>query len=260
MVLLESTKSNMHKIINLASYPNTLTLQTRNKVSSTNTILKKFAKEGISDYILVAKQQTGGRGRYDRHYFSPKSGVYFSFIFQSEIDSNLIPLITPTVAVAVSETLNEYGKNTSIKWVNDVLLNNKKVCGILVETVLEEKPYIIVGIGLNLFNPKKGFPDDIKDIAGYIFDKEDKKIRQDIVIKIIDRFFRYYSDIENKTFTKYYIDHCITLGKDIEIIDVNGNKKEAKAISLTSNLELNVQYKDGTLGTIRTGEVTTYIM
>ena len=140
------------------------------------------------------------------------------------------------------------------------MLNNKKVCGILVETVLEETPYIIVGIGLNLFNPKKGFPTDIKDIAGYIFDKEDKKIKQDIVIKIIDRFFRYYNDIENKTFTKYYKDHCITIGKDIEIIDVNGNKKEAKAISLTSNLELNVQYKDGTLGTIRTGEVTTYII
>lgn len=250
----------MHKSINLTSYPHTLTLQTRNKVSSTNTILKKYAKEGITNHILVAKEQTGGRGRYNRHYFSPKSGVYFSFIFNSDIDSTLIPLITPITAVAVSETLNEYGKDTKIKWVNDVLLDNKKVCGILVETLLEEKPYIIVGIGLNLFTPKNGFPDEIKDIAGSIFDKENKKLRKDIVIKIIDKFFKYYRDIADRSFTKYYMDNCITIGKDIEIIDVNNNKKEAKALSLTHNLELNVQYLDGSLDTIRTGEVTTYII
>lgn len=243
----------MNKQINFTSYPNTLTLIKRNKVSSTNDVLKTFATKDISDCVLIAKEQTGGRGRYNRHYFSPKSGVYFSFIIKKEIDPKYIPLITPLVAVCVAETLNEYGKDASIKWVNDVLIKNKKVCGILVETTL---PYIIVGIGLNLFAPKKGFPDDIKDIAGYIFDEEDKKLKDEIVIKILSKFFDYFKDLKDKKFAKYYLDHCITIGKDIVITDVNGKTKDAKAISLNDDLELVVQYPDGEQDTIRTGEAS----
>ncbi|MBO4694547.1 MAG: biotin--[acetyl-CoA-carboxylase] ligase [Clostridia bacterium] len=243
-------------IINIPNYNSPLTVEKRKKVTSTNDILKEYALNGLDNYVLIANEQTGGRGRYNRYYYSPKdSGIYFSILLRPNIDRSIYPLITPICAVAVCEAINEYGIDASIKWVNDIIVKDKKVCGILVETIISDNPAIVIGIGLNLFPPKKGFPEDIKDKAGSIFDTK-KNVKNVIVQKVINNFFKYYTNLNSKDYVTYYKDHCKTVGEKVKVIDVNGNEKDCIAKELTDNLELVIENLDGSTEIIRTGEAT----
>ena len=255
MVLLESINPDVvTKVENLL--PGTITIQVKDSVTSTNTVLKEYASRGLSNYILVAKEQIGGRGRYNRAFFSPKeTGIYFSLLLDFNKDSSLLPLITPLCGVAVCEALEKFDLDSNIKWVNDVIYNDKKVCGILVETIMKETPAVIIGIGINLYKPTNGFPKDIPN-AGYLLDYEKENFDVDLLNEVLTNLLHYYNNIEKKGFVKYYKDHCITVNKDIQLIDQAGNAKKCKAISLTDNLELVVKNDDGSTQTIRTGEAS----
>lgn len=255
MVLLESINPDVvTKVKNLL--PGTITIQVKDSVTSTNTVLKEYASKGLSNYILVAKEQTGGRGRYNRSYFSPKgTGIYFSLLLDFNKDLSLLPLITPLCGVAVCEALEKFDLDADIKWVNDVIYNDKKVCGILVETIMKETPAVIIGIGINLYKPKDGFPKDIPN-AGYLLEYEKDNFDVDLLNEVLSNLLYYYNSIEKKGVVQYYKDHCITLNKDIQLVDQDGNTRNCKAISLTDNLELVVKNKDNSIQTIRTGEAS----
>src|SRR5438034_8758339 len=125
-------------------------------IDSTNLEAMRQARAGAREgLIVVAREQTAGRGRLDRSWHSPKdAGLYFSIVLRPTLEMNLWPLLPLMAALAVSDALmKSCGLRTDIKWPNDILANNRKLCGILVETVeTVNRPAAIAGIGINLTN------------------------------------------------------------------------------------------------------------
>ena len=143
---------------------------TYDSVGSTNDIAKDLGKSGTKQALIIASEQTKGRGRRGRSFFSPNgSGIYMSILLRPEHSSDIIPLLTTASAVAVSKAIKSVTNiNTSIKWINDLYINFKKVCGILCEasfTSDNKLDFIIVGIGININEPNGGFPEELSNIA-----------------------------------------------------------------------------------------------
>lgn len=152
-------------------------------------------------------------------------------------------------------------KRQKIKWVNDVFVDNKKVCGILTEATFNMETgklnYAIVGIGINVCFPEGGFPEEIDKVATAIFDKESDSInkRSKLLAHVLNYFMDFYNSFESKSYLKEYIDRSILLGKNITVIDKDGNKP-AKAISIDDECHLLVRFEDGTEKLLSSGEVS----
>ncbi len=132
------------------------------QIDSTNDEAKRLIKKGVSSgMVVIADEQTRGRGKPGSSWYSPPGvAVYLSAIFKSDKDPLDLTLITISVAKSVVETINKVsGLKASIKKPNDVLINDKKVCGILIERLASG--HLIIGIGVNINNEKNSFPDDL---------------------------------------------------------------------------------------------------
>jgi len=135
-------------------------------IDSTNSEAARQARQGADEGLcVIASQQTAGRGRHGRTWVSePNSGLYFSIVLRPRIDIKYFPLITLMAGVAVYDTLKEFGVDPDIKWVNDILVNDLKISGILAETVdTRTGTAVIVGIGINITS--RNFPDELAEIA-----------------------------------------------------------------------------------------------
>lgn len=231
-------------------------------IDSTNNYLKKLAEDGEKENtVVIAKHQSGGKGRMGRSFFSPKSGLYMSILLRPNFSAEKSLFITTATAVAVSEAIDSLSdKKSSIKWVNDVFIDTKKVCGILTEASIDFETgglsYAVVGLGVNLYHPADGFPDDIKNIAGTVFNKEingDEKAK--FAAEIINGFFAIYNNFENNDFMKKYKSKSFVLGKKINVI--KGDKKTpATAIDIDDEARLLVEYENGERENLFSGEVS----
>jgi BirA family biotin operon repressor/biotin-[acetyl-CoA-carboxylase] ligase len=152
-----------------ANDPSTLmnfTVHRFDSVDSTNTQALKHARRGADEgTCIVAHQQTAGRGRQGRIWASPPdAGLYLSIVLRPRLDAKHLPLITLAAAVAVFDTLAQLGVDADIKWPNDILVNEKKICGLLAEmTDTERGLAVIVGVGINLAS--QNFPCELVDTA-----------------------------------------------------------------------------------------------
>ena len=160
-------------------------LQVQTEVTSTNTLLKAQAEQGAPEgTVLIAESQTAGKGRLGRHFTSPPgTGIYF-------------------------------------KWVNDVYLNEKKVCGILTEASVDFENgglnWAVLGIGINIAVPEEGFPEEIRSIAGAIFDGPcPVEMRSRISAAVISRFFALYKNLGSNAFIESYRSHSFLTGRAI---------------------------------------------
>lgn len=156
-----------------------ITVLTYDSLASTNTEALKQARQGADEGLcLVARQQAAGRGRHGRTWVSEKdAGLYFSIVLRPKLDTKHLPLITLMTGVAVHDTLQELGLKPDIKWVNDLLVNEKKICGILAETTdTNHSLAVIVGIGININS--SNFPPEIADIATSIEEELQKLTRE----------------------------------------------------------------------------------
>lgn len=143
-----------------------INLLTFDTIDSTNTEALKQARLGAEEGLcIVARQQTAGRGRHGRIWVSePDAGLYFSIVLRPKIGTQYLSLITLMAGVAVHDMLGEFGIDADIKWVNDLLVNEKKICGILAETTeTNDGPAVVVGIGINI--KSSSFPPEISYIA-----------------------------------------------------------------------------------------------
>jgi len=153
---------------------------------------------GLEGLCIVASEQTAGRGRLDRHWASPKgAGLYCSTIFRPRFDQNLWPLLTLIAAVAVHDALlDTFGLNTDIKWPNDILVNEKKLCGILAETI--DTPLgraVILGIGINLKD--NAFPAELDGLATSVEVAAGRSEDPQVVLEaLIDLVARYYQMLQ----------------------------------------------------------------
>lgn len=185
------------------------------EVSSTNDELKKLAAAGEPEgTVLVARYQTAGKGRSGRSFYSPEGGIYMSILLRPKTAGFDATAATAAAAVAVSKAI---GKRAGIKWVNDILIDGKKVCGILAEAVFGASAipdFVVVGIGINCYAPPDGFPEELKNIAGAVF-KPDEGDPKNLRETVLNNFFELSTGGKTKI-AREYRERCVTLGKRIE--------------------------------------------
>lgn len=179
--------------------------------TSTNDELFSLAKEGAAaGTVITARMQTKGKGTKGRAFHSPdKTGVYMSVLLKDIKSENMLD-VTPLAAVIVSQVLDELCKvQTQIKWVNDIYLEKKKVCGILTQAQSSGKnvEFIIVGIGINLFKPAGGFPEELKDVAGFVLEEYDEDLRFDVIREISGRLVEASKKISDKSFRDEFYEY-----------------------------------------------------
>lgn len=244
----------------------------RKSVDSTNNVLKQLASSGYKgECVCVSEEQTAGRGRRGRSFYSPKdTGIYISFLLHPDIpisDASMLTTIAATAeAIAIENVSN---LPVDIKWVNDIWMRGKKVSGILTEasTSIEDGSleYVIVGIGINLYEPKGGFPDDIKNIAGAVFtdSTQSENLRNNIVSELIIQFMKYYkAGISNSSFLNDYKKRCFVIGRDVTLITPdheslpNDSDNTVHVLGINDRCHLHVKYKDGHEEYLSGGEIS----
>ena len=235
------------------------------ELDSTNNYLKKIGSQGEKEnQLVIALSQTGGRGRMGRSFYSPNgTGIYFSLLLHPEFSAEKSLFLTVMAAVSVAETVMKYNKNdVKIKWVNDIYINGKKVCGILTEGAVNNSKkldYAVVGIGINVIAPENVFPDDIKDIATAIFPgNSEENIKEKIVADVINRFFSMYNG-DDKDYIRRYKDYSYLTGKEINIIQ-GDSTRPATVIDITDDCHLLVKNEKGEIEEISSGDVSVRLL
>ncbi len=233
------------------------------RVDSTNTKCIEKAETGESEgYVAVAGTQSAGRGRRGKAFFSPAdSGVYMSILLRPEgLTENQVLHFTTMAAAAVSEAIEAVsGKKTEIKWVNDIFIDGKKVCGILSEASYgintAKLEYVIIGIGINAYEPSGGFPSSIADIAGCVFDEPAAGRKNKLAAEVLNRFMAYYEHLPETSYSEEYIKRSMVTGKDVT---VHKGKELIKAhvLGIDEEFGLKVRYEDGSVEILRSGEVS----
>ena len=241
-----------------------LRIEVHKKVESTNNILKSIAASKEAEgKVIIAEEQTSGRGRFGRTFYSPaNTGIYMSILLRPDFTAQESLFITTSAAVAVSEAIEKMsGCEAKIKWVNDIYCNDKKVCGILTEASFNIEngmlDYAVLGIGLNVINPDEDFPDDIKNIATSIYCKETYTggKRSKLAAEILNNFMFYYENINERTFLKEYRKRSLLIGKEISVISPS-NSRNAVALDIDDECRLIVKWEDGSIEAISSGEVS----
>jgi BirA family biotin operon repressor/biotin-[acetyl-CoA-carboxylase] ligase len=163
---------------------------------STNTEVARLAGDGAEEgLVVVADEQTAGRGRLQRAWSSTKgAGLYFSILLRPHLASDRWPLITFVAALATGDALLEASNvQTDIKWPNDLLANERKICGILAEAI--ETPSgraVVLGIGINLTN--QAFPDDLVNVATSVANESGRSAEREVILtSLLNALARWYS-------------------------------------------------------------------
>jgi BirA family biotin operon repressor/biotin-[acetyl-CoA-carboxylase] ligase len=226
-------------------------------IDSTNNEAKRLFKNGNGNMLICSKMQTAGRGRSGKNFYSPdKTGVYMSVVIRRKMPLTLAAKATTAAAVAVCEAIEALtDKKPQIKWVNDIFLENKKICGILTEAVASENKKnadgLIIGIGINVSTDS--FPDELKGIAGSL---NEKGIDKNLLVSFIcDRVIEYSECLEKTDCIAKYKERCFILGKEISYMK-SGENFTATAVDIDANGGLVVKDKNGEVQTLQSGEIS----
>lgn len=230
-------------------------------IDSTNTEALKQAKSGADEGLcIVAREQTAGRGRHGRTWVSAKdSGLYFSIVLRPKLEMRFLPLITLMTGVAVSDTLAGLGLKPDIKWVNDILINEKKICGILAETTdINDGLAVVVGIGINL--KPSNFPPEIADTVTSIETETGCYAGIEELLASLTRFLGYFYDIlqdENGPETvirEWHRRSSYFSGKSVRVV-LENETITGITDGLEENGALRVKTENGEIRTILAGDV-----
>jgi BirA family biotin operon repressor/biotin-[acetyl-CoA-carboxylase] ligase len=233
------------------------------KLSSTNTVAKEQAKKGAKEgTVIIAETQTQGHGRLNRLWISPKGGAWLSIILRPQIAAEEVPKITLITSVAVAKTLHRmYGLKTEIKWPNDVLIDGKKVCGILTEASTNGKneKIIVVGIGINANFTLEGLPSNLWMTATTLKEGLRKNVDiEKLICALLKGFEEYYKLFKRKKFKKLleeWREMAGFLGKKIEVTSF-GEDWVGRAIDIDESGALIVELEDGERKRVFSGDVT----
>jgi BirA family biotin operon repressor/biotin-[acetyl-CoA-carboxylase] ligase len=232
------------------------------EVDSTNDFAKELAGYGaVEGTVVVAETQTCGRGRLDREWVSPKSGLWFSVVLRPELKPAEAVVIVFVAGLAVAEVLRElYGVRVETKWPNDVLVKGRKVCGILTEmnTTGEKVNYVIVGVGVNAnFDVKKAFPEDLKTVATSLENELGRKVRlEELFRALLEKLENIYALFLKEGFGpvlgKWKTCACF-LGCQVEV--ASGTEKwVGLALDVENDGALIMRLEDGTVKRVFVGD------
>ncbi|MBR5284288.1 MAG: biotin--[Clostridia bacterium] len=224
-----------------------------------------LAAGGAPQFTVVqAEYQSKGKGRLGRSFFSPQgTGLYFSIILRpTDLPIEDTLFITTAAAAAVAESIEQIcGKACGIKWVNDLFLGGRKICGILTEaafrTDLSGLEYAVLGIGVNIAPPVGGFPEELQTIANTIYDdpmQVPEGLREQLLAGILDRFYAYYTRFPNKDFLESYRCRSILTGKAVTV-HRGDQQYPAHVVGIDDRCRLLVE-QDGIITALDSGEVS----
>ena len=234
------------------------------EIDSTNSYLKREALAGAPHQTAaVANRQTAGRGRMARSFLSPADrGVYLSVLLRPHLPPEALLGATGMAAVAVCGAVEKIaGVRPGIKWTNDLVLNNKKLCGILTELALEGETglteSLVIGAGVNVSHTPEDFGPEVAAIATSLAQEGYPVSRPALAAAMIEAFCRLGDCLGGDTaaWVDAYRRDCVTLGRDVRLLWTDGQAR-AKALDIDEQFGLVVRLEDGTETTVRTGEVS----
>lgn len=233
------------------------------EVNSTNDVARHLALQDAEEgTVVIAEAQTCGRGRLGRKWVSPPGGVWLSIVLRPEFKPRDLVKINLLVAVAASKTLREeYGLKAEVKWPNDVLVDGKKICGVLTEAASEGDiaKYMVVGIGLNANNSLSAFPPDLRIKATTIKERLGKDVkREELVSSLLKSFEFCYEAFREGRFISVLEDwrrFSCTLGRMVEVSGF-GERWEGFAVDVDDEGWLIIKVDDGSLRKIFSADVT----
>lgn len=209
--------------------------------------------------LIVADEQTKGRGRMGKSFFSPKSGIYMSVCLCKSIERMQdVMVITPAAAVAVRSAIAKLtGIDAKIKWVNDIYIDKKKVCGILTQADIDfesgKAGTFIVGIGINFV--EQDFPDEIKQRACALFTGQPTITRSQLIGEIYRNLIKLTDDLTDRRFMLSYKQHSLVMNREISYT-YNGEDKSGKVIDIDGDGGLVVQENGGGIRNLTCGEIS----
>jgi BirA family biotin operon repressor/biotin-[acetyl-CoA-carboxylase] ligase len=234
------------------------------KTSSTNDWIRRIASSKVPEGIVaVSETQTGGRGRLRRKWFSPKGGLWFSVLLKPQMRAAETLKLVFVASLAVAEALREsYGLNAETKWPNDVLVNGKKICGILAEmkTHGEKVDYAIVGVGLNAnFKVQEALPKEVADNATSVENELGKQVNYThllfAVLEKLDEVYRIFLEERSNAVLKRWKELAAFLGHPVTVkVDTETFTGVASDISPEGGLVLRLA--DGSVREFHAGDVS----
>jgi len=232
-----------------------------NSIDSTNLEAKRQLASGCSsNTIIISRSQQCGRGRLGRSFYSPdQSGLYLSYIIKEALPLNQALLITSAAAVSVTRTIEKlFTIPVQIKWVNDIYKDGKKIAGILTEGTSDfesrRMESVIIGIGINLFPPEGGFPEELKDIATTLFDEE-RDVMNIFASQLITELSSVIKNLQDKSIMKEYREHSFVLDSDVSVISAHHSFK-AHVVGIEDDGALVVKDQKGDFHRLTSGEIS----
>lgn len=230
-------------------------------IDSTNLELIRRARVGGMPQVLIATEQSAGRGRLGRTWVSKKGeGLYMSFLLRPEISVENAPLISLIMGLAAHEAIKEAtGIETELKWPNDLVIDGKKVAGILAASeIRDNKPdFVVIGIGINMF--QENFSGEIAatatslKLAGGTFSREDL---ENSIVKSFNRYYDIFIREESfRAFAEEYNSLTVNIKRRVRVIEPD-NEYEAESLGVNEEGELMVRLDSGDIRAIRSGEVS----
>lgn len=263
-------------------------------VDSTNNVARQALTEAIAEAplhypngsltsygrklhgsLFLAEHQTAGRGRQGRNFYSPSSvGLYMSMVVVPPDSIHNPALITSTAALAVCQALEQvYGIEAGIKWVNDIIYQGKKVCGILTEGVMNQDlgniPAAIIGIGVNVTQPMKGFPQELEGIAGTVLPPGASHLnRNQLTAAIVQNLMKNLNavwqqhkrpHITGEIMEEYQRLSILRPGQTVTVFplpDSNQQSYSATVLGIDHHARLQIRLEDGSQRLLDSGEVS----
>lgn len=230
------------------------------ELDSTNQTLQELSAKEKEGLVVVADRQRLGRGRRGRTWESQEGNAYFSLLLKPQTDTKAAPMLTLVAAYSLAKYLRSKMVDCEIKWPNDLVVNGKKICGILTEMTLDGSRIaaVIVGIGVNLVPGT--IPPELCDVATSIEEACGVRLtRQELIRGFLEEFERNYQIFlrtENlQELSADYNSLLVNCGREVRVLEP-GNEYQAKALGINENGELIVCMEDGTQKTIYAGEVS----
>jgi BirA family biotin operon repressor/biotin-[acetyl-CoA-carboxylase] ligase len=232
------------------------------EVSSTNTVAKFLAINKVENgSVVISEKQTDARGRSGKYWASPLGGVWLSVILQPHVDYSRLPLITLATGVAVAKALERIGiENAEIKWPNDIMINDKKVCGILTEAVTKFNTIenIIIGVGIDVNIDITEFPEELQEGTTTIANELDGKADENTIIRVfleeLEKIGKVFLEDGMEDILKEWRKRSYTIGKIVEVRAPFNKYYDAYVVGIGKEGALIVEKIDGTLEKVISGE------
>lgn len=232
-------------------------------ITSTNDFAKRNSSNLEDGTVIISEEQISGRGRLGRNWVSPMhKGIWMSIILKPDINPIYVARITQVAAAAVNKAFYDMGIENKIKWPNDIIVNSKKVCGILTEMNAEMNRvnFVVVGIGINVNLNIEDIPEDLRYKATSLKIEKGKDIsRKEMVSNILNQFEPLYKDFVERNDLSESVKICrensILIGKEVKVID-RSNEYFAKVKDLSDDGHLIIINSEGDREEILTGEVS----